>query len=195
MIAQIRGQITALTIKSAIVEVGGIGYRVFVTPQTLAGLEINQTYTLYTHHHQREDGQELYGFLSMDERDMFEKLLSVNGVGPKSALGVLSRARVSDIVKAVQENETSMLTKVSGIGAKTAERIVRELAGKLDGQFALGKPGDAKSTNDEADVITALEQLGYSANEARKALAILPKEIKDPAQKIKAVLKNSGQAK
>ncbi|PIS40549.1 MAG: Holliday junction branch migration protein RuvA [Candidatus Kerfeldbacteria bacterium CG08_land_8_20_14_0_20_43_14] len=195
MIAQIRGQITALTVKSAIIDVNGVGYRVFVTPQALAGLEINQTYTLYTHHHQREDAQELYGFLTADERDMFEKLLSVNGVGPKSALGVLSRARVLDIVKAVQKNEISMLTKVSGIGAKTAERIVRELVGKLDGQFVMDSISGTAGGNDDADVISALEQLGYSAAEARTALADLPKEIKDPAAKIKAVLKNHGQAK
>jgi holliday junction DNA helicase RuvA len=138
----------------------------------------------------------LYGFLTVEERDMFEKLLSVNGVGPKSALGVLSRAKVGDIVKAVQENETSMLTKVSGIGAKTAERIVRELAGKLDSQFLASKGGISQTQiNDDADVITALEQLGYSVAEARKALGELDKGIKDPAAKIKAVLKNHGKAK
>jgi Holliday junction DNA helicase RuvA len=96
----------------------------------------------------------------------------------------------------VQANEIGMLTKVSGIGPKTAERIVRELNGKLDSQFLVSADKLTQSqTNDDADAVTALEQLGYTSAEARKALQALPKELKDPAAKIKAVLKSHGRAK
>jgi holliday junction DNA helicase RuvA len=186
MIARLEGTVASVSLKSAIVVVHGVGYRVFTTPQTLASLDVGATTLLHTHHHQREDGQELYGFRTVGELEMFELLLTVNGVGPKSALGVLARASVADITRAVHASETSLLTKVAGIGPKTAERIVRELHGKL------GEPmGDALSLpggNDE--VLAALEQLGYTPAEARQALSKVPASITDPAQRIKAVLRN-----
>ncbi len=186
MIAHLKGTVSSVTLKSATIDVGGIGYRVFATPQTLAGLDVGTSCTLHTHHHQREDGQELYGFKTPDELAMFELLLTVNGVGPKSALGVLSRATVADISRAVQAGETSLLTKVSGIGGKTAERIVRELNGKLDAP----KDGILAVHQDDDEILAALEQLGYAPAEARKELAKVPATVTDPAQRIKAVLRN-----
>lgn len=187
MIASLRGTVTAVTLKSVVVEVAGVGYRVFATGQTLASFDLGAECHLFTHHHQREDGQELYGFRTVQELEMFDLLLTVNGVGPKSALGVLSRASVADITRAVHAGETTILTKVSGIGAKTAERIVRELNGKL------GAPsGDTASLQGGDDeLLAALEQLGYAPAEARKALAKVPSTITDPAQRIKAVLRAS----
>lgn len=187
MIASLRGTITAVTLKSIVVEVAGVGYRVFATPQTLAGLDVGASCSLHTHHHQREDGQELYGFKTVQELEMFELLLTVNGVGPKSALGVLSRASVADISRAVHAGETSLLTKVSGIGPKTAERIVRELNGKLEAP----KGGAAMVQGGDDEILSALEQLGYTPAEARQALAKVPATVTDPAQRIKAVLRAS----
>ena len=189
MLAHLQGKVASVTLKSVVVDVGGVGYRVFATPKTLATLDVGAACTLYTHHHQREDSQELYGFRTPEERDMFETLLSVNGVGPKSALGVLSRASVTDITRAVHAGETSLLTKVSGIGPKTAERIVRELNGKLEPPKDI--TGATVVAGGDSEVIAALEQLGYSPAEARKALAHVPASVTDPAQRIKAVLRNS----
>jgi Holliday junction DNA helicase RuvA len=186
MIASLRGTITAVTLKSVVVEVAGVGYRVFATGQTLASFDVGADCHLFTHHHQREDGQELYGFRTIQELEMFELLLTVNGVGPKSALGVLSRATVADISRAVHAGETSLLTKVSGIGAKTAERIVRELNGKLEAPAA-GSATSVQGGDDE--VVAALEQLGFTVAEARKALAKVPSTVTDPAQRIRAVLR------
>ncbi|MEK7640132.1 MAG: Holliday junction branch migration protein RuvA [Patescibacteria group bacterium] len=187
MIASLRGTVTAVTLKSVVVEVAGVGYRVFATGQTLASFDVGASCHLFTHHHQREDGQELYGFRTIQELEMFQLLLTVNGVGPKSALGVLSRASVADITRAVHAGEISILTKVSGIGAKTAERIVRELNGKL------GAPSNDATPLQGGDdeLLAALEQLGYAPAEARKALAKVPATITDPAQRIKAVLRAS----
>lgn len=187
MIARLEGTVASVSLKSAVVDIHGVGYRVFATPQTLAALDVGASTILHTHHHQREDGQELYGFRTVQELEMFDLLLTVNGVGPKSALGVLSRATVADITKAVHAGETTLLTKVSGIGAKTAERIVRELNGKL------GTPSSdtAPLQGGDDEVLAALEQLGYAPAEARKALAKIPTSITDPAQRIKAVLRNS----
>jgi Holliday junction DNA helicase RuvA len=187
MIARLEGTVASVSLKSAIVDVHGVGYRVFTTAQTLAGLDVGASILLHTHHHQREDGQELYGFRTVGELEMFELLLTVNGVGPKSALGVLSRATVADITHAVHASETSLLTKVSGIGAKTAERIVRELNGKLEA----ASEGGPSIAGGEDEVVAALEQLGYTPAEARKALAKVSKNITDPAQRIKAVLRES----
>ncbi len=187
MIAHLKGAVSSVNLKSAVVEVSGVGYRVFATAQTLAALDVGASCVLHTHHHQREDGQELYGFLTVGELEMFDLLLTVNGVGPKSALGVLSRATVADITRAVHAGETTILTKVSGIGAKTAERIVRELNGKLG-----AASNEAVVPQDRDDeLLAALEQLGYAPAEARKALAKVPSTITDPAQRVKAVLRGS----
>lgn len=187
MIARLEGTVASVNLKSAVVDIHGVGYRVFATAQTLAGLDVGATCVLHTHHHQREDGQELYGFRTVQELEMFDLLLTVNGVGPKSALGVLARASVADITRAVHAGETTILTKVSGIGAKTAERIVRELNGKLGTPTSDAAP--LQGSDDE--LLAALEQLGYAPAEARKALANVSATITDPAQRIKAVLRNS----
>lgn len=189
MIAFLRGTVASITVKSVVLDIHGVGYQVFVTPKVLGQVEVGQEQTFYTYHNVREDGEELYGFLAMDERDMFEQLLRVNGVGPKSALGVLSRATVQDILQAITNEETSLLTKVSGIGAKTAERIVRELAGKVAAPIVGGK---TPVQSDDADTLAALEQLGYSAAEARKALSQVETSITKPAERIRAVLRNRG---
>ncbi|MEK7631562.1 MAG: Holliday junction branch migration protein RuvA [Patescibacteria group bacterium] len=187
MIARLEGTVASVNLKSAIVDVHGVGYRVFATAQTLASLDVGTACVLHTHHHQREDGQELYGFRTVQELEMFDLLLTVNGVGPKSALGVLARASVADITRAVHAGEITLLTKVSGIGAKTAERIVRELNGKLgDASNSAAIPQDR-----DDELLAALEQLGYAPAEARKALAKVPSTITDPAQRIKAVLRAS----
>lgn len=192
MIAYLNGTVSSLALKFVILDVNGVGYQVNVTPKVLEKLDVGQEAKLFTYHHIREDGEELYGFLLADERDMFEKLLGVNGVGPKSALGVLARASVADIVRAVSAGETSLLTKVSGIGSKTAERIVLELAGKLEERFGVPNAvGASTISSNDADIIAALEQLGYSASEARKALAEVPSSITDVAARIKAVLRRS----
>lgn len=172
---------------------GGVGYKVFTTEETLhkipeKGAKIN----LWTHLYMREDSLELYGFLHYAEMEFFETLINVPGIGPKGALGVLSIAPVDTLKKAIASGDTSYLTRVSGIGRKTAEKIVLELKDKIlaKGISAL----EAPELKEEADALDALMQLGYSQREAREALQRLPKEIRGTEKRLKEVLKLIGKA-
>jgi Holliday junction DNA helicase RuvA len=142
----------------------------------------------------REDAQELYGFRKVEELDMFELLLTISGIGPKSALGVLSIANVADIKESISRGDSSLLTKVSGIGKKTAERVVLELRGKV-GEVLEVSTGKRKGMGIVAssEEIDALEALGYSLMQAREALQAIDPKIKDSGERIKAALKNLGR--
>ena len=152
-----------------VVSTNGVGYRVFVNPDTLQKIpEKGAKVKLWTHQHVREDALELYGFVHYAELDLFETLISISGIGPKGALGVLSIAPVDTLKKAIAAGDTSYLTRVSGIGRKLAEKIVLELKEKMAGR---GVSVDAPELKEEADALDALVSLGYSQKEAREALA------------------------
>lgn len=191
MIGSLKGKITLKTDKFLIVETGGVGYKVAVSPDTLSKLSAlrsgsgqNDEVSFWIHTHVREDAIDLYGFLNREELGFFEMLLGVSGIGPKSALAILGIATLETLRRAISTSDTAYLTKVSGIGRKTAEKIVIELRDKM------GDSNEGVSLQGELDVLEALKSLGYSQNEARDAL----KKVGggNTNQKIKEALKILG---
>ncbi len=192
MISFLRGKILNKGQGYVIVEVNNVGYRVFVNSAMCADFDINQDVEVYTHQYVREDSLDLYGFKSLEDLEMFELLLSISGIGPKSALGVLAIASVADIKDSIARGDSALLTKVSGIGRKTAERVVLELREKI-GATADGGKRTAESGNVSGDEIDALMALGYSMAQARDALRAVDAKIKDSGERIKAALKELGK--
>lgn len=185
MIGSLRGKVVLRTEKFIILETGGVGYKVNVSPDTLLKTSKDSEEALFfIHTHVREDSLELYGFTSREELGFFEMLLGVSGVGPKSALAILGITTVETLKKAVGSGDTAYLTKVSGIGKKTAEKIVIELRDKMDGELG-------ESLQGSVDVIEALKSLGYSQMEARDALKKVPGDL-NTNQKIREALKILG---
>ena len=167
MIASLEGTVGAVFADSMILEVGGIGYRVFAAPAVLASTPVGQRLKLFTHHVVREDLQALYGFRSPEELGFFGLLLTVTGVGPKVALGIVGSRAVGDLQIAILSDDLALLTAVPGVGKKLAARVVLELKEKVAaaGVSAGASPGAAG----ESEVVAALLALGYSAGEARQA--------------------------
>jgi holliday junction DNA helicase RuvA len=169
VIAFVEGTVAALGTDSVVLDAGGVGYRVFCGPGTLAGLREGASARLHTHHLVREDQQALYGFRSTEELGFFELLITVTGVGPKVALAIVASRPVADLQLAILQGDEQVLTAVSGVGKKLAARVVLELREKVAaaGGSAVGAavgPGTA-----ESEVVAALQALGYSASEAREA--------------------------
>lgn len=185
MIAFLMGRVAAKDERTVTLDVHGVGFRLFVLPRTQVELALNATTELLTYLHVREDALELFGFATVGERNLFEKLLTVSGVGPKMALGVLSAASVPDLEAAIDRGDAGVLTKVSGVGTKTAERIIVDLRGKL---LKEERPED----NSLASVIDALVGLGYTSREAREAAATTPPNLK-VEERIAAALKRMGR--
>lgn len=187
MIYSLSGIITLKSKGFAVIETSGIGYKVTCPLSVLSRLPATgEQVKLLTHHHIRDDANDLYGFLTDTELSLFESLISISGVGPKSAMGIMGVAAVSDLIAAINEGRVDLLTKASGVGRKTAERVVLELKGKL-------------TFGDNAGVLTKMEGdleleetlvgLGYSRAQAKAAIAKLDPAVKDFNEKLKAVLK------
>ena len=177
MIAFVDGTVVSISADSAVLQAGGVGYRVFCGPATLSNLREGQSARLWTHHLVREDQQALYGFSSTEELGFFELLTTVTGVGPKVALAIVSSRPVADLQLAIFQGDEGVLTAVSGVGKKLAARIVLELKEKVSAAGAsAGAAGVAGSA--ESEVVAALQALGYTAAEARTsasaALSALP---------------------
>lgn len=163
MIAFLEGIIAHISSNSLIVNVGGVGYKVFVTPSTLAA-PLGSPIKLYTFHKSSDDGQALFGFPEPQTLDFFELLLTVSGVGPKIALTILSYGNPDTLKEAIARQDTSLFSQIGGVGKKTAERIIVELkdkVGSLPGQSPAG---------DSNDILSALAGLGYSAHEVRQVV-------------------------
>lgn len=190
MISFLRGKLLNKGKNYIIIEVANVGYQVFVNPLMCAEREAGQNLEIYTHQYVREDALDLYGFKSIDELEMFELLISISGVGPKSALGILSIANVEEIKESIIQGDSTLLTKVSGIGRKTAERIILELREKISLLAGAGRSGvGVASGSAKGDEIDALVTLGYSIQQARQALGQVDPKIKDSGQRIKEALK------
>lgn len=174
MIDQVIGQVAKVTENALVVMVGGVGLRVNVPKTVLDSVHgAGVTVTLYTHLIVREDDLSLFGFMSEDERSLFETLLSVQGVGARTALSILSTLSIDQLRSAVTREEASILTRVPGIGKKTAEKLVFELKNKLK----LSSYGELAAFNDsDSDVIAALTALGYSVVEAQAAIQSIPRD-------------------
>jgi Holliday junction DNA helicase RuvA len=170
MIAHLRGKLIAKHPNQAIVETGGVGYDVTISVPTFSELPAaGHEIALHIHTHVREDAIALFGFLRAEEKQLFEKLISVSGIGPKLAITILSGMPVSDMVNAIRGNDVARLTRIPGIGKKTAERMVLELRDKLQ---AFGAPPPvAAATPAEEDVLSALVNLGYQRAAAERAVA------------------------
>jgi Holliday junction DNA helicase RuvA len=173
MIGQLRGRLTDKRPNQVLVDVGGVGYIVQVPLSTFAALgELHTEVTLLIHTHVREDALSLYGFLSSREKHFFEMLLSASGVGPSLALKILSGMSVEELVPAIRGSDLGRLTKIPGVGRKTAERIVVELKDKLDAvTVEVERPAASSPAGVEADVVSALVNLGYEARAAESAVA------------------------
>ena len=172
MIGQLRGRLTDKRPNQVLVDVGGVGYLVQVPLSTYAALgELHTEVTLLIHTHVREDALTLYGFLSSREKHFFEMLLSASGVGPSLALKILSGMSVEELVPAIRGGDLARLTKIPGVGRKTAERIVVELKDKLDAvTVEVERPVASSPAGIEADVVSALVNLGYEARAAEGAV-------------------------
>jgi len=190
MLAFLRGKIIVKLTNAVILEVNNIGYEVFVGENFLLDLKINKEVEIYLHHHVREEAADLYGFKTLADLEIFKLLLSVSGVGPKSALGVLSIASASDVSQAIFRGDPNLLTKVAGIGKKTAERIVLELKNKISRTQASSLDGEISALNYGSEEIDALMSLGYSLSEARSALGAVSAMVTDSGERVKQALKN-----
>lgn len=189
MIAKIKGKIEYRKDRFVVVDVNGVGYKIHLTVYTLGKIAGTEQVDFFVHTSVREDALDLYGFLTLDELDMFELLISISGIGPKAGLGILSIATPKTIKTAILNEDSSILTKVSGVGKKTAERVILELRNKVADMPESEKDG----TISDSDAIEALVSMGYSVTEARDALKMVPKDIADIGQRVSAALRSLGK--
>lgn len=185
MIGTISGKIRHKETNSLIVDVNGVGYKVFVPLETTLDASAGQAISLWTYLAVKENALDLYGFKDKENLDLFELLIGISGIGPKTALGILNVATPEMLRQAVAEEETSYLTRVSGIGKKNAEKIVLELRDKLVTTSA----DKGMNMRAEGDALEALVSLGYSERDARDALKKISKEIENTSERVKQALK------
>ncbi len=175
MIEYLDGKVVSRKPTVCVVDVHGIGYEVLVPMSTFASIPSEGSgFKFYTHHHVREDTEQLFGFASVDERSVFRSLISVSGVGPKLGLAALSALRPEDLRRCVASSDVAQLTRIPGVGRKTAERMIVELRDRLvptEGDAVGGRPPAAGRSSVENDAILALESLGLSRTAAEKQVA------------------------
>ena len=188
MIGYLEGLVKYKGERHIIVNVAGVGYRVMANVETLAKLSLGAEAKVWTHLHQREDAIELYGFLEQNELELFETLIGVSGVGPRTALSIINVAPVETLKRAISSGELSYFTKVSGIGRKTAEKIMIELRERFGKATVEGV-----ELKEEQDVLEALESLGYSIRDAREVLRKVPDDVKGTSNRVKEALKMLGR--
>ncbi len=175
MIASLKGKLESLGSDWAVINVGGIGFQVFMPTPTLSTLgSVSGEVKLYTHLHLREDNVAIYGFASTEELGLFKTLINVSGVGPKLALSMLSAMDIEQLTMAIATGNAELLTEIPGIGKKIASRLILELKDKI--AIGLITAPAAVLAQENADVLAALTALGYSASEATRALASLPRD-------------------
>ncbi|MGN0134042.1 MAG: Holliday junction branch migration protein RuvA [Anaerotignum sp.] len=197
MIAYIKGTLERRAESYIIIETGGIGYQIFVSPATLAKLpQTGERVKVFTYFSVKEDGVSLYGFASAEEQEMFHKLLTVSGVGPKGALGFLSQLTPQEIILAIISEDVKTLSKAPGVGRKTAQRVILELKDKFKTEEALSMgeelQGDAETSvggDAKFEAIDAMTALGYSRSEAAKAVNAVAAEGMSTEDILKAALK------
>ncbi len=196
MIRRVTGTIIDSSEKEVVVDVAGIGYLIYVN-KSQEHFPLDATVTFHTHHAIRDTASDLYGFISRDELELFALLLTIPKVGPKSAMQILTQSDIETIKKAVLSDDPNYLTKMSGVGKKTAEKIVNELKDKFEdfaGTYAT-EVGDEHVVHPfAADAIDALVALGYPQSDARKVVHNLPDEIQSANDAVREALKTLGQS-
>ncbi|HBH71755.1 MAG: Holliday junction ATP-dependent DNA helicase RuvA [Parcubacteria group bacterium GW2011_GWC1_42_11] len=192
MIAHLSGTILFAGDRYVVIETNGVGYKVRLAVDTLQTLRKNtgENTSLWIHTAVREDALDLYGFQNQVELEFFEMLISVSGIGPKGALGILNVAPVDHLKEAIAMGDTGALTKVSGIGSKSAQKIILELRDKLGWQES---EAGGTMLGDERDAIEGLVALGYAERSAREALKKVPSDTKGTGARIKEALKLLGK--
>jgi len=183
MIGSLRGHVLEKGPTWILLEVAGIGYRIKTTPSVLSALSQGEVF-VYTHDHVREDAHELFGFQTMMDLELFERLLGISGVGPKSALTIMSVGSADQVKQAIMSGDLAMLTSVPGVGKKTAQKIILELKGQLV------DPDTGNSA--DHDVIDALVGLGYTAQQTKEVLKLV--KATDPSEKIREALRYLSKA-
>lgn len=186
MIYSITGTVSKKTPQYVIVENHGIGYQVYVSPLTSEKIVLREPATLYCHHHIREDAFDLYGFLEERALELYAALLGISGVGPKSGLAIMDVDTLDHIIAGINEGRVDLLSRASGIGKKTAERIVLELKGKL---AAEDTAGTVSRMDQDIELEETLVGLGYGRNDARAAIDGLSPEIEGFQERLREVLK------
>lgn len=184
MIRSLQGKIIETGDRFVIIGINGIGYKVNTTDDNVHLVKNGEEKTFFTHLAVREDALDLYGFQNSRDRDFFEILITVSGIGPKSALNILSLVASETLISAIRNGSVPYLVKISGIGKKTAEKIVLELRDKIE-KYDIGKG----QLLDDSDVIEALKALGYGSDQAREVIKKIDKEIIDTGERVKAALK------
>ncbi len=188
MIAKLTGKVSYKSNSWIILDTDGVGYKVYLEQDIYSGIQENEKLSVWTHLIVRENALDLYGFNTTEKLAIFELLISVSGIGPKSALSIMDATNPTLLRQAVASGDTSPLTGVSGIGKKIAEKIIIELRGKLK-----LKEGETVSTeNSDAEVFEALTSLGYSAKEARDVIIKMPDKNEETQKRIKDALKILG---
>lgn len=187
MIASLRGRIVGRGSDHVVLEVGAIGYKVFVPRQP----ETEEA-QLHVHHAVRDDGQFLYGFATHEELALFELLIGVSGVGPKAALAILSTSRPADVAAAIASGDAEAIARAPGVGKKTAERLIVDLRSKVGGISR----GDGGGPAADDEVAAALQTLGFTASEAAAAVRDLPPPGEAPAEeRLTAALRGAGRGR
>lgn len=186
MIARLTGSIAEREERSIILDVQGVGYRVKVLTSLREKVKRGDRVSLRVHHHVTGDTEELFGFATKEDLTFFELLLTVPSVGPRTALNILDVAPPATLSQAVTEGDTTLLTKVSGVGRKTAERILVELKGKIASLPSVYLPGALQH-----EIITALTSIGYAPNHARELVGKLPASISSVEEAVRAVLQEA----
>jgi holliday junction DNA helicase RuvA len=186
MIYSVAGKLALKEANFAVVETGGLGLKLFASKQTLEALPaVGTGVTFYCHLHVREDALDLFGFTSPDELDFFEMLISVSGVGPKSALAILDTAPLGELSAAIKEGRPDLLTRAAGIGRKTAERVIVELRSKVQSAKS-GAVVDKMQT--DSDLVEALMSLGYHRDQARAALGKVDETVVGTEARLRGAL-------
>lgn len=185
MIASLNGTVRHKDLNLLVIDVNGVGYHVAVPSDVAVEANLSQPIFLWTYLAVREEALNLYGFLDRDTLELFTLLITISGIGPKTALGVLNVASPETLRQAIGTGDTSYLTRVSGIGKKNAEKIVLELRDRIH----FTSEERVSSSSAEGDALEALVSLGYSERDAREALKKIPKTITDAGEKVKQALK------
>lgn len=190
MIGYLEGELIKKYDRRCILKCGSLGYRLFMANTALSKLQENlDTVKVFTYPYQRENTQELYGFLSPEELELFEMLITVSGVGPKSALAIVDDVPFDTLVASIMRGEDSVLRRVSGIGGKTAQKIIIELKSKIASLATSATQTASATVSEDIDLIEALKSLGYTAYQAREALNKVSPEIKGVEKRIEDALK------